>query len=111
MAKQKANHNTPLHRGRIQAQGGGVEESEPWASCDIPYKSNGHIMVDHLKMKLSNEALKQRRLAFDKVEKFIDRAPTSGWDVSTQSYPGCPPNRDVRVDVEIKKGKAFKDNQ
>lgn len=111
MAKQKANNNTPLHRGRIQAQGGGVEESEPWASYDIPYKSDGYIMVEDLKVKLSNGALKQRRQAFDKVEKFIDRAPACGWDVSTQSYPGCPPNRDVRVDVEIKKGKAFKDNQ
>lgn len=111
MAKQKANNNTPLHRGRIQAQGGGVEESEPWASYDIPCKSDGHIMVGDLKMKLSNKALKQRRQAFDKAIKFINSAPACGWDVSIQSYSGCPPNRDVRVDVEIRMGKAFKDNQ
>lgn len=102
--------NPIFHRGRIQAQGGGAEESEPWALCEIPCKSDGHIMVGALKMKLSNEALKQRRRAFDKAEKFIDRAPAYGWDVSTQSYAECPPYRDVRVDVEIKKGKAFKDN-
>ena len=111
MAKRLKTTNCNQHRGRIQAQGGGVEESEAWAQNYIPYKSDGHDMIDDLKLKLSMDALKQRQNSFERAEMFIDRAPSGGWDTSRQSYPGCPPHGDVRVDVEIIKGKAFKDNQ
>lgn len=68
-------------------------------------------MVGALKKKLSGSAYALRSNAFDRAEKFIDIAPHGGWDTSTRSYTGCPPYKDARVDIEIKKGRAFKDNQ
>lgn len=111
MVKQKANHNVHLHRGRVQAQGGGVEESEAWAQSDVPNKSDGYCMTVSLKRKLRKKDLKKRERSFKKLDKFIGNAPSAGYDYSSQSYTPFPPQGDVRVDVEIKKGKAFKDNQ
>lgn len=111
MAKQATNHIDPQHRGRIQAQGGGVEESEAWAQSYVPNKSDGFGMVVSLKGKLGEKELKQRERPFKKLDKFIEKAPRVGYDYSSQSYTPIPPCCDVRVDVEIKKGKAFKDNQ
>ena len=111
MAKRLKTTNCNQHRGRIQAQGGGVEESEAWAQSYVPKKSDGYGMAESLKGKLKKKELKKRERSFKKLDKFIENAPRTGYDYSSQSYMPFPPNGDVRVDVEIIKGKAFKDNQ
>lgn len=98
------------NRGRFQAQGAGVEESESWCLESPPTKSNGHTMVEALKGKLNHKALRQRKVPFNKAKRFVETAPCVGWDVSVQSYAPCPPYKDVRVDIEIIKGRAFKDD-
>ncbi|MEM0992399.1 MAG: hypothetical protein AAGI49_05145 [Bacteroidota bacterium] len=48
------------HRGRWQAQGGGLEESESWAQDEPLSKEDGQRLLNQLKEKLSKQDLKDR---------------------------------------------------
>jgi hypothetical protein len=48
----------------MQAQGGGVEESVPWAQMEPPSASCGHQMLDDLRDKLTRAEQGYRQLAF-----------------------------------------------
>ncbi len=98
-----------MNRGRIQAQGKGCEQSQSWTQEIVPTKSDGRERADLLKMQLTRRELKDREYSFGKLDKFISNAPYSGYDVCTRSFTPIPPQEDVRVDVEIIKGKAFRD--
>ena len=98
-----------MNRGRIQAQGDYCEESETWAQVTIPTKSIGRNKVVQLKNKLTQKQQKQRACCFCKVDRLIAQAPQNGYDVGSMSYTPNPPIRDIRVDVEIIKGRAFRD--
>ncbi len=45
------------HRGRLQAQGENLEESENWAQDEPPTIKDGLKMVERLKEKISNKEL------------------------------------------------------
>lgn len=99
-----------LHRGRIQAQGDGCEQSESWAQNDIPTKKDGDNYLQSLSQKLSKKQQKQRKKCFCSVRRFINQAPKNGYDDNVKpKFLPSPPYKDVRVDVEIIKGRAFKD--
>lgn len=98
-----------MNRGRIQAQGCHCEESEAWAQAEVPTKSNGNDKVHNLKHKLTKQQQNQRKSCFEKVYRLIAQAPYNGYDVNLVSYTPNPPIRDIRVDVEIIKGRAFRD--
>ncbi len=111
MKFQKQGH---LNRGRFQAQGKGLEESRAWSTDDVPYKKNGQQYLDELKGKLTKVQKKERLQCFTRASAWVERAPSDGYDAFTQvvtTFMPSPPLRDVRVDVEIRKGKAFRDNE
>ncbi len=94
------------HRGRIQAQGGGLEASETWNQDDPLTKQQGQNLLDRLKNKLSPEAREQRRKPFEDAERFIAGA-RGGLDApQRRSFLG-PQGKGIRVDIEIWGGTAF----
>jgi hypothetical protein len=96
------------HRGRFQAQGGGIEESEAWDEENPLPAAKGHNLVGALKWKISKEEYLMRKEAFQKVHDFIDRAAQSGGIGPTkQSWPQPPRQDHRRVDVEVQHGRAF----
>lgn len=102
----------PVHRGRIQAQGGGIEESETWAQNNALTGAAGRTMLTKLQAKLTEAEAAHRGEAFGQARGFIDRAEKSnGVDAShgviRKSYPVKPRIDGRRVDIEVHKGKAF----
>lgn len=116
MAKKQQIKPQKPNRGRIQAQGtdgpkSHLEKSESWASDDVPSKTEGHSLVNDLKGKLTDKQLQIRQKAFNQVDRLIDRAPASGIEAQfTNSYAAVPPCGQNRVDVEIRAGKAFRND-
>lgn len=111
MPRRNHNQNT-LNRGRFQAQGGGLEESRPWAEIAIPTKQIGHSYIDELKGHLQPSDLELRLSCFDRANKWVDAAPSAGYVAVTPiktSFPLLPPKKGIRVDGEIYSGVAFKD--
>lgn len=98
------------HRGRIQAQGGGVEESVAWAQIDPPAESEGHSMLERLNSKLPREAQRTRKQALAQAHRFVEEAARGGGIGSPVRKtflvsPRTP--RNERIDIEVQKGIAF----
>ncbi|MCB1194199.1 MAG: hypothetical protein KDK90_27435 [Leptospiraceae bacterium] len=96
------------HRGRIQAQGDGLEESVSW-SQDLPITAKDSLkLLEELKNKIPKHELKRRKQAFDKAEKFVLRVEeNNGVDAPVSKTFKIKDTKDVRVDIEVIKGKAF----
>lgn len=113
MAKIQQQVRMP-NRGRIQAQGtdgpnSKLEKSKSWASNEVPTKAEGHDFVNDVKSQLNKKQLQIRIKPFEQVDKLIDRAPACGIDAQfTNSYAAVPPSGKNRVDIEIRDGKAFR---
>lgn len=99
-----------MNRGRIQAQGKSCEKSQKWSQLEIPTKQDGRDNAELLAKQLTKKEYDERRRGFDKLYRFINQAPSTGCEECKRSYTPYPPIEDVRVDVEIIKGKAFKDD-
>ncbi len=101
---------TKKHRGRIQAQGDGLEESESWAQ-DTPLKiSKARLLFQRLIAKLSSKDYKKRQKDFEKAQKFAEKASENGglYAPETRTFITKENNkRGERVDIEIITGKAF----
>lgn len=101
---------TPTHRGRIQAQGGGVEKSCSWAQVTPLTKTEGEKLVDNLESSLTDPEMEVRQEAFQQARDYINRAARAG-GVDAQvskTFPNVSKIRsDIRVDIEVIKGKAF----
>lgn len=96
------------HRGRIQAQGDGLEASESWAQDEPLTAKDGRTLLQRLKGKIPKKELKKREKQFDKAEDLINRSESTGglharFDKSFQRDS----DSDVRVDVEVLGGTAF----
>jgi hypothetical protein len=98
---------TKKHRGRIQAQGGGIEESESWAQDDPLTMEEGLTLLQKLKSKLSKWELKKREEKFNRLEDLMHRGKKAGGLDARYSQTFGEPESDVRVDVEILSGRAF----
>ena len=96
------------HRGRFQAQGGGLEESEPWAEEEPLQALQGHRLLAGLQLKIPRREADLREKAFEDAHKYIDRAAASGGvgPPLKKSYV-VRGSRDQRVDIEVQKGLAF----
>ena len=99
-----------MNRGRIQAQGGGIEKSAAWATdTDVP-KSMGIERVDNLVAQLTQAELNVRTFAIQKSRTTINSAASNGISaLMKKSYFDDKKNKKVRVDIEVNAGVAFVD--
>ena len=99
------------HRGRFQAQGEYIEESEAWAQKIPLFHSVAIQLLDKLKNKISTSEKEKRVIAFEKCQEFIDRASNNGGvNVKHMGQPlikSFPKKFKERVDLEVNKGIAF----
>ncbi|MGB7529584.1 hypothetical protein [Sphingobacterium cellulitidis] len=100
-----------MNRGRIQAQENNFDESESWATIDEITKTEGYNKTNLLKARLTPLQLANRIRAFVKLDSFINSAPANGYySQIIKSFHHNPQNRKIRVDIEIRDGRAFVDN-
>lgn len=100
----------PLHRGRIQAQGAGTEESVSWAQDRPPTESDMLAMCEQLEGKLTRKELRDRERAFAELREHIRDAARSAGVSSVpnvrKSFPRTRRLRNARVDFEVLSGVA-----
>src|SRR5579872_7305294 len=100
----------PTHRGRIQAQGPGTEESVPWARDTPPTKSEMLEYLDQLWAKLSPTEQTERVACFADARKYIQHAPANGIAAPfSKSSRNRKRRGGVRIDLEIRGGRACVD--
>jgi hypothetical protein len=97
------------HRGRVQAQGNNLEKSVNWAQGTPVTLTQGLQFLAMLKAQLTPQQVAERADGFAQAEAFMRRAAASGGvcaqDIrSSLSFPGRGP---IRVDIEVRQGKAF----
>jgi hypothetical protein len=97
---------TKKHRGRVQAQGGGLEESENWAQDEPLTKASGLSLLDKLWEKLSKRDQKLRASQFENARRFIENVD-GGLDAPLGKSFLNRKKRGIRVDIEILAGTAF----
>jgi hypothetical protein len=98
------------HRGRVQAQGGGVEKSCPWAQKTPLTRDEGQQKVDTLEGGLTSKEKEGREEAFRQVRDYIDRvARAGGVDAPvSKTFPNRSRERsNIRLDIEVITGRAF----
>lgn len=100
------------HTGRIQAQGTELEESESWAQETPPTKEEGLSMLQKLMNKLSEKDRKIREKASENAAKWIENVVnTNGIDSPANLTFRAEGFVKERIDIEVKKGKAFVENK
>jgi hypothetical protein len=96
------------HRGRIQAQGNGLEASENWSQDEPLSAQDGLNLLEKLRSKIPEKEAKLREKEFEKAEKLIRRAGENGGiDAKFSQTFQTKGTKGVRVDVEILSGRAF----
>ncbi|HHP7423666.1 TPA: hypothetical protein ACSC6M_000480 [Enterobacter roggenkampii] len=112
MAKKTTNVQASTgndHRGRFQAQGEKLEESEAWAVPIPPSTEEGESMLLKLESKLKGRDAKIRKDAFAEAKSFIFKSYNAGGvNAERKKTFMVRSTRRERVDVEILNGKAFK---
>jgi hypothetical protein len=93
------------HRGRLQAQGGGLEASETWEQEKPLSRKDGLSLLSKLKGKLSARERALRKRPFEEAERFIEQA--QGVDAPLRKTFRNRKTRDVRVDIEVWGDTAF----
>lgn len=96
-----------VHRGRIQAQGEGLEASENWAQDEPLTAEKGLWLLGLLKKKIPESEVAKRAGQFDKAEDLIKRAKQTGGIDAHFSQSFRKKGSTIRVDVEVLGGRAF----
>lgn len=100
-----------MHRGRIQSQGGSIEDSENWNFKMPISKDTAKNKADILKSRHTKKEQTIRANAFVKAKNFIDVSAIAGGieviDKPISKTFMVKDSKDKRVDIEVKKGKAF----
>ncbi|MEQ8704175.1 MAG: hypothetical protein RIC19_09665 [Phaeodactylibacter sp.] len=94
------------HRGRIQAQGGGLEASESWSQTEPLSKEKGLSLLKRLRNKLSPEDQALRERPFEEAGRFINQTE-GGIDAPVRKSFNNRQRRSIRVDIEVWSGTAF----
>lgn len=99
----------PEHRGRIQAQGGGYEDSEAWALDRPLTAAEGEAMLNTLVARMPPKEFRARRIAIDDARLWIRRVAAGGGVRAEVRMSFNEPNAKAgeRVDIEVRKGIAF----
>ena len=95
-----------LYVVRLQAQGGGVEESEILTGVTPITVEQGIAGLGALREKLTRRQVKERAEPFRRAERFIRNAQAGG-GVGPPGKSFALPRSDIRVDVEILVGINF----
>lgn len=98
------------HRGRFQAQGGGLEASQPWAQATPLTLGQAKILLTTLQESLSPKDQALRAVPFAQAFRFIENSATSGGVCATvmkSFYPDGANPKGIRVDIEVRAGQAF----
>lgn len=97
----------PEHRGRIQAQGGGIEKSVAWAQDAAPTQSEMLRFCDDLEAQLSDKEKNDRAISLGQLRRFINSAAQGGGVAAPISKSWLNRgSRDIRIDLEVIKGMA-----
>lgn len=98
-----------FHRGVIQAQGGGYQDSESWARPMPVSVSEGLSMLDRLVQRMPKRVFKARNIAIERARLWIIRVSSVGgaqaFRTRTWQNPGS--KKGERIDIEIREGRAF----
>lgn len=96
------------HRGRIQAQGGGVEKSEAWSQDKPLSAKRGLSLLARLVAKLTAKDRADRDKPIQNAERFIKTAGKNG-GVFAPVFKSflAKGSKDKRIDIEVRSGKAF----
>lgn len=106
---QKVKASSPTHRGRFQAQGETLEESVAWSTSRAPSANEGNQMLVDLSDKIRKKEYAIRTRAFKDASNFINEALAAGGaDAEVIKSFVVRNTLSERVDVEIRKGCAFK---
>lgn len=96
-----------MHRGRLQSQGGGLNDSKPWAQ-PAPLKHKTAIGMSHaLEAMASSKEQKLRAVAHTKSRAFMHAAKAAGGTGPTSKTYMVKGDLHRRVDIEVRNGKAF----
>ncbi|CAM3067355.1 hypothetical protein COSO111634_00590 [Corallococcus soli] len=96
------------HRGRIQAQGGGLEKSVPWMQCLPPPAAQGVAWAGAVYAMLTKREKEERATAFAQLTRWVLARPPAGVSaVVKMSFPKPALRGGIRMDVEVLAGKAF----
>ena len=95
------------HRGRVQAQGGGLEESESWDEEKPLRALPGHHLLYGLRLKIPPREATVKQEPFLKAQRFIDSAAVAGGVGFCQKAFPVRGSRDQKVDIEVRSGRAF----
>lgn len=108
-AAGKCKSNEKCHRGRFQAQGGGLEASQPWAQATPLTLGQAQALLSALQASLSSSDLALRATGFAQAQRFIENAAAAGGVCAgvSKSFPQPPLPGGVRVDIEVRAGQAF----
>jgi hypothetical protein len=99
------------NRGRFQAQGDNLEKSEDWSQDNVPTKIESGGLLTTLSGRLTRRELEVRDVAFAKAMDFVNRAPENGYQSQViKTYNNPNQRKSIRVDVEIRAGWAFKND-
>ncbi|MFL5358507.1 hypothetical protein [Archangium sp.] len=97
------------HRGRFQAQGGGLEKSIPWMQPLPPPVAEGLALATALYSSLSRAEQKERATGYAQLTRWVASRPPAGVAaVVKMSFPKPALRGGIRMDVEVLAGMAFK---
>lgn len=108
-AAGKCSSSEKCHRGRFQAQGDGLEASQPWAQATPLTVGQARALLLALQASLSPTDLALRAIGFAQALRFVENAATGGGVCAgvSESFPKPPLPKGVRVDIEVRAGTAF----
>lgn len=96
-----------MHRGRLQSQGGGLNDSQPWAQ-QTPLKHKAAIGMSHaLEAMASPKENKLRANSHNKSRDFMNCAKVAGGTGPTSKTYMVKDDPHRRVDIEVRDGEAF----
>ncbi|EMK3325702.1 hypothetical protein V8035_004146 [Vibrio vulnificus] len=96
------------NRGRFQAQGARLEESESWASEVEIGVSEGLSLIGDLEVKLTRRERLLRESSFQQARSYVQNAGNvNGVFAQISKTYRVKNTKSERVDIEVRSGRAF----
>lgn len=94
------------HRGRIQAQGEGVEKSVSWSQDEPLTKEEGLSLLERLIKMLTRKEYEVREKPLEEAKRYIQQVEGGADAIKKKSFRNRK-SKDARIDIEILSGTAF----